>query len=317
MNTRRVVIGFALCLLLICYLPCSATPKTWYVKNDGTGDAPTIQAAIDSSSTGDTILVASGTYVQPMIVCYAKNDLTIMSEFGAEQTILQAESSDDPVMFIQSSNYLTVQGLTFENGSSGIYVEAYANNMMVKDNIFCNNEGYGIWVTLSYFVTIRNNLIYSNDGGINCHSAGDFTEIVNNTIAFNYHEASGVGILIYMGLLHSIRNNIISNNLCGFLPAATSINEFRCNNVFGNDQDYCMSFPPDPYGTEGNFSLDPQFCGVSPDVSGNFYLQSDSPCAPDNHTNGYVCGLIGRCSVACGPVSTEEQSWSEIKMKYR
>jgi PKD repeat protein len=37
-------------------------PKIWYVEADGSGSAPTIQAAIDSASNSDTVMVAAGTY---------------------------------------------------------------------------------------------------------------------------------------------------------------------------------------------------------------------------------------------------------------
>jgi hypothetical protein len=48
-------------------------------------------------------------------------------------------------------------------------------------------------------------------------------------------------------------------------------------------------------GTDGNFSADPQFCGVA--GSRLYKLQSDSPCAPD-HSD---CGLlIGARPVGCG-----------------
>jgi hypothetical protein len=56
---RLLIIG----LLLLA--PQVATARTWYVKADGTGDAPTIPDAVDSASYGDTVLVAPGTYICP------------------------------------------------------------------------------------------------------------------------------------------------------------------------------------------------------------------------------------------------------------
>jgi hypothetical protein len=66
---------------------------------------------------------------------------------------------------------------------------------------------------------------------------------------------------------------------------------------------------------DGNFSADPQFCGVP--GSGYTFLQSDSPCAPGNHPAGDSCGLIGACEVGCGVVSTEPSSWGTLKDRYR
>ncbi|MEJ2314265.1 MAG: hypothetical protein P8Y85_05720 [Nitrospirota bacterium] len=44
-------------LLLAVGMARPARARTWYVKADGTGDAPTIQAAIDSAVSGDIVLV--------------------------------------------------------------------------------------------------------------------------------------------------------------------------------------------------------------------------------------------------------------------
>jgi len=57
----------------------------------------------------------------------------------------------------------------------------------------------------------------------------------------------------------------------------------------------------------GNFSLYPEFC------SNSHYLQSDSPCAPENNPSGL---LIGAFPVACGVTAVRETSWSAVKALY-
>ncbi len=48
--------------LLVVVIPVTCHSRTWYIKLDGTGDAPTIPAGIDSAQAADTVLVAPGTY---------------------------------------------------------------------------------------------------------------------------------------------------------------------------------------------------------------------------------------------------------------
>ena len=43
---------------LVCLTATFASARTWYILPDGTGDAPTIQAGIDSAAIADTVLVA-------------------------------------------------------------------------------------------------------------------------------------------------------------------------------------------------------------------------------------------------------------------
>ena len=55
-------VALAVCLTL-CLLVPRANALTWYVNVYGTGDAPTIWAAMDSATAGDTVLVGPGEYV--------------------------------------------------------------------------------------------------------------------------------------------------------------------------------------------------------------------------------------------------------------
>jgi predicted outer membrane repeat protein len=50
-------------LLFVLGLPVTLWAATWLVRPDGTGDAPTIQAAIDSAGFNDVILLEDGVYV--------------------------------------------------------------------------------------------------------------------------------------------------------------------------------------------------------------------------------------------------------------
>ncbi len=65
-------------------------------------------------------------------------------------------------------------------------------------------------------------------------------------------------------------------------------------------------------GVDGNFSEDPQYCGDH--LTGDFRLQSDSPCAPGN--GDCPESLIGALPVACGTESAELSSWSRVKSLY-
>ncbi|MBN1885806.1 MAG: S8 family serine peptidase, partial [Candidatus Krumholzibacteriota bacterium] len=67
----------------------------WYVTVAGTGDAPTIQAAIDSAFAGDTVLVAAGTYTGAgnRDVEFRGKGLLVLSESGRDLTIVDCESA--------------------------------------------------------------------------------------------------------------------------------------------------------------------------------------------------------------------------------
>ncbi len=189
--------------------------------------------------------------------------------------------------------------------------------MLVEDNVFKNlspvtTEGGGS-------IEIRDNLIYSCGTGIFCLDYGNDITIHNNVIAYNRGESSyydGCGILLDAGSF-TVYNNIITNNTSGIISVANTLS-LSCNDVWGNQTfNYDLTYVPDPTGTNGNISLDPQFCGVAPDVSGNFFLQADSPCAPGNHPDGVQCGLIGRYIVGCGPTAVEKKSWGKIRSIFR
>lgn len=102
-----------------------------------------------------------------------------------------------------------------------------------------------------------------------------------------------------------LASGLAATDCAGTVPA------FFCCDVYAPVGDAWVDCYADQLGVNGNLSADPQFCGE--EGSGNYYLQSDSPCAPANNS----CGeLIGALPVGCEAVATQEASISAIKALY-
>jgi len=152
--SKRTVSGITLTLLLIGMLilafniqQVKAEPKTIYVDasniddplEDGTIDHPfdKIQEGIDAASSGDTVLVAAGTYYENIIlkdgarVLGSGADVATIDGGGAENVVL-AEWIVDPASVIS--------GFTVTNGTNGIRVKN-SNPTVTNCNITDNGSG--------------------------------------------------------------------------------------------------------------------------------------------------------------------------------
>ena len=67
--------------LLTTLIFSSFLSRTWYIKVDGSGDAPTIKAGVDSSTAGDTVFVAAGIYELEQFIIL-KQGIVLKSENG-------------------------------------------------------------------------------------------------------------------------------------------------------------------------------------------------------------------------------------------
>lgn len=107
--------------------------RVWYIKPDGSGNLPTIQAAIDSAEAGDQVLVAPGTYTWTsqgadadeihsrygMIIIYREiRDLTVVSEAGAAATVIDAEGQGRVFNFIGYNEGMILDGFTITGGDA-------------------------------------------------------------------------------------------------------------------------------------------------------------------------------------------------------
>jgi hypothetical protein len=295
--------------------------KTWYIAESGTGDAPTIQAGIDSAAVGDTVLVAAGMYTGPgnTNLDFGGKRMVLLSEFGPLVTMIDCGGLERGIHFHRREpQSARVEGFTIRNGyetyGGGIYCEN-ASDPTIHACIFTGNRAYydggGIGCydsspTVTGCIFVGNTA--RNGGGISCewHSLAVITNCT-------FSENAGGGVYADFSS-PQINNCIISFSTQGRgIGCGLSSPTITCCNTFGNAGGDGLCAAAIDGG--GNFSADPQFCGAP--GTGNYCLQSDSPCAPGNHPDGDACGLIGALPVGCGHISTEKASWGIIKSMFR
>ncbi len=156
-----------LAFLIVVSVSLPAGAATWRVLVDGSGDAPTIMAAVQACSDGDTILVAPGTYTWTnqntvptdwfAMIQFERGleNVTIVSEAGPQATIIDAQGQGR-VLVAKGQNYLTVDGFTMEGGVApalgdpiGGCMVLHISHDVFKNCVFRNNsatQGGVAWV---------------------------------------------------------------------------------------------------------------------------------------------------------------------------
>ncbi|UCH84591.1 MAG: DUF1565 domain-containing protein, partial [Candidatus Latescibacterota bacterium] len=180
--------------------PVSAATKTWYINPDGTGDVPTIQAGVDTAASGDTLMLAPGTYTGGgnRNIWINRKNVSVISEAGAAATIIDCEGAQRAIyMGFDVTNTTVISGLTIENGYDAYYGGAIMCNYGASPRITDND--------------IRNCTAGKNGGGIysssNCNP-----DIINNTITGCTAERGGGLYLARCWSNASVGFNVITGN---------------------------------------------------------------------------------------------------------
>ncbi len=108
-------------LLVILWWHDVADARTWRIAADGTGDAPTIQAGVDSADADDIVELAAGTYgwgaqgATGTSMLRMMRTITLRGASGAAHTVLDAESLGRVLQCIDVGSAV-IEDLTFVNG---------------------------------------------------------------------------------------------------------------------------------------------------------------------------------------------------------
>ena len=238
----------------------TTTTTTWTVAPDGSGNFTTIAEAIAAVADGDTILIASGTYTDPLAITDRR--LTLIGA-GPDATLIRhgaALDEQDPALSIRRST-LTVQSLriTQDNIDCFTAIDAESSQVVIED---CALIHCGI------------RSIYGDLELRGCTLWG-LPAYLCDTI---------IRLLTIVGGTAQIEQNILTNNPYGVLCADSPQVTFVCNDVWCTQENYADCF--DPSGGQ-NISENPRFIDPEND---DFHLRPTSPCVAGASQN---CGQMG------------------------
>jgi nitrous oxidase accessory protein len=205
-----IIVVFIIAVSAVLYIVHlgSVGSKTLVVPDD----YPTIQAAIDSANSGDTIFVKKGIYNESLNI--ESKSLSLIGE-DSKNTIIVGRVSRwgmPPVISLYTFDTL-ITGFTIRNNNittdrvpiGGIYLES-ATKCSIRGNNIINNE-YGVYADDSNNIVISGNNITGNPKyGVGFYSSN------NNRVSENNISRNGSGVYSFEGENNIIDANNIENN---------------------------------------------------------------------------------------------------------
>ena len=223
-NTLRPALLSAAAAVL--FLATGADAKDWLVKADGSGEAATIQAAIDAASSvpgQDRVVLEAGTYTGTGNYDIRLNKpITLTSASGAAATIIDFQDQRGIVVESMTGD-ATISNLTLTNAlhiPDGGAIHCDGENPTISGCVISNNRanrGAGIFLAnaapLIELCTITGNSTTGGNGAGIAVSSGSNPTIDRCTISFNQTTSDGRGVGIWVnGATATITNNRIHDN---------------------------------------------------------------------------------------------------------
>ncbi|WP_428774545.1 nitrous oxide reductase family maturation protein NosD [Vibrio sp.] len=188
-----------------------------------------LQAALNSASAGDTIVLLPGRYVGNFTIPTA---MTLSGEQGA---VIDAQGKDNALTLTSSD--VTVEGLQIINWgknlteqNAGIYSDQPAENLVIRRNQLKGN-GFGMWIQRANRITIEHNLV---EGNTELRSADrgngiQLSTVTHAVVSDNevFHTRDGLYVI-------SSQHSLLRNNTMHDLRYGVHYMYSHSNKVIGN-----------------------------------------------------------------------------------
>lgn len=209
----------ALAVATVVLLGSDAAARTIDVRQDGSGDAVTVSAALLLAENGDSIDVGPGTYTESVVI----DKRVVVHGAGVDATTIHGSGGAPVVQVV--ANRVELSRMTFSGGESpddlgGGGLLAFGQGITVSTCAFTQNRalnGAAVFISSSEEVAFIDNLVYENEalaspvGSIVDIDAPG--EVVGNVIRSNTGTALFIRSLT--GGEIRIRSNDIQNNRGG------------------------------------------------------------------------------------------------------
>jgi predicted outer membrane repeat protein len=309
----------------------------FHVYPDGSGSAPTIQAAVDSCTSGGTIFLGPGVYqgAGNRGVTFQGKSIVLASISGPGETVLDCDGGDRGFTFVDNEDSLAaVVGVTIRNGTrplgGGVLfdgADVRFENCVVES---CSaDRGGGVACVSGASPVLQDVTVDRNDAreGGGCYSASNSSPVFRRcsfygnsaaeeggavfgslcqmalesvTIAGNHADDHGAGV--YLRYCPATLFGVIiafNTQKEGVYSEGPCPPDFLLCSVFGNagGDSLCGTVG---YGCE---SVDPLFCDF---VGGDLTLCANSLCIRSGPPDGHI-GRYGAACAECAATGVEDE----------